>query len=98
MQNANLEAHSLQHHMIRIGHHLLLLGHRNRDPVLRAYVCESLHSLFTGEEWIVFCPQLVQALKWDILDDNALIRLLFTQSIRDKRFAYTFYWQLQVFI
>ena len=48
------------------------------------------------EEWILYCPQFIQALKWDIHDDNALIRALFMNALRNSEFAYRLYWQLQV--
>ena len=95
-QNGSLESQSLSHHSTRLSHLFLLLGHRNQDIVLRDYVCDILIKSLSQEEWILYCPQLVQALKWDIHDDNALIRGLFTNALRNSEFAYRLYWQLQV--
>ena len=83
-------------HVSVLGRLLLLLGRRNQDPVMREMVCDYLRDHLTEDEWILFCPQLVQALKWDLLPNNALIRHLLCQALRDRSFAYNLYWQLQV--
>ena len=83
-------------HVSVLGRVLLLLGRRNQDPVMREMVCDYLRDHLTDDEWILFCPQFVQALKWDLLPNNDLIRHLLCQALRDRSFAYNLYWQLQV--
>lgn len=95
-EETSLETPSSSQHYVQIGNLLLLLGHRNQDPLLREIVCETLKRQLSEDEWILFCPQLVQALKWDLLDDNALIRSMLIQALCSRTFAYVLYWQFQV--
>lgn len=92
-----IEAPSSSQHSIRIGKLLLLLGLRNQDPFLREIVCETLYQQLSEDDWILFCPQLVQALKWDVHEDNALIRFMFLHALQSRSFAYVLYWELQVY-
>ena len=93
---AYIETLSSSQHSIHIGKLLLLLGHRNQDPFLREIVCETLYQQLSEDAWILFCPQLVQALKWDLHKDNALIRFMLLHALHSRSFAYILYWELQV--
>ena len=90
-----MEEGNLHHHQI-VGHLLLLLGRANCDVVLREMVVRELDAIISHEELILYASQLLQATKWEVFDNNALIRLLLRRSIEYEDFAYVLYWQLQV--
>lgn len=91
-----MEEGNLHHHQI-VGHLLLLLGRANCDVVLREMVVRELDAIISHEELILYASQLLQAIKWEVFDNNALIRLLLRRSIEYEDFAYVLYWQLQVY-
>ena len=90
-----LEEGNLHHHQI-VGRLLLLLGRTNCDVILREMVVKELDATLSHEEYILYASQLLQATKWEVFDNNALIRLLLRQAIEYEDFAYVLYWQLQV--
>ena len=63
---------------------------------MREIVVRELDAILSHEEYILYASQLLQATKWEVYDNNALIRLLLRQAIEFEDFAYVLYWQLQV--
>ena len=94
--SSSLEANAPQNHHDLVGKLLLLLSRRNGDRVLREMVVRQLEQISSNDECVLYASQLVQALKWDTHDFNALIRFLLRKALECSEFAHALYWQLQV--
>ena len=90
-----MEEGNLHHHQV-VGHLLLLLGRANCDVIMREIVVRELDAILSHEEYILYASQLLQATKWEVFDNNALIRLLLRQAIEFEDCAHVLNWQLQV--
>ena len=59
---------------------------------LRKLAVESLKSFLKNEELIIYLPQLLQALKYEHLNNSALAKMLLEAASKNIRFAHRLYW------
>jgi phosphatidylinositol-4,5-bisphosphate 3-kinase len=73
---------------------LLLLSHRFADPGVREHAVSLLVEL-SDEHIALYMLQLVQALEFELYEDNALIHFLLARAFREPRFlGHALFWQL----
>jgi phosphatidylinositol-4-phosphate 3-kinase len=59
---------------------------------LRKLAVESLKMFLKNEELILYLPQLLQAIKYEYLNNSALAKMLLECASKNIRFAHRLYW------
>ncbi|XP_053305716.1 phosphatidylinositol 4-phosphate 3-kinase C2 domain-containing subunit alpha [Spea bombifrons] len=74
---------------------LELLNGRFSDQEVRATAVRWIDAGLSDDELVDFLPQFVQALKYEIYLDNALVRFLLSRALGSIRVAHYLYWLLK---
>ncbi|KAM4617398.1 phosphatidylinositol 4-phosphate 3-kinase C2 domain-containing subunit alpha [Discoglossus pictus] len=74
---------------------LELLGSRFSDQEVRAAAIKWIEEAMSDDELTDILPQFVQALKYEIYLDSALVRFLLSRSLGNIRIAHYLYWLLK---
>ncbi|KAM8939064.1 phosphatidylinositol 4-phosphate 3-kinase C2 domain-containing subunit alpha isoform 2-T2 [Pelodytes ibericus] len=74
---------------------LELLNARFSDQEVRSMAVKWIDSALSDDELTDFLPQFVQALKYEIYLDNALVRFLLSRALGTIRIAHYLYWLLK---
>ncbi|KAM4721293.1 phosphatidylinositol 4-phosphate 3-kinase C2 domain-containing subunit alpha [Rhinophrynus dorsalis] len=74
---------------------LELLDSRFSDQEVRSLAIKWMEEALSDDELVDFLPQFVQALKFELYLDNALVRFLLTRALGNIRIAHYLYWLLK---
>ncbi|XP_078537168.1 phosphatidylinositol 4-phosphate 3-kinase C2 domain-containing subunit alpha [Lissotriton helveticus] len=72
-----------------------LLDSRFADQEVRTIAVNWIEAMISDDELGDFLPQFVQALKYEIYLDNALVRFLLSRALGNIRIAHYLYWLLK---
>ncbi|OHS93043.1 Phosphatidylinositol 3- and 4-kinase family protein [Tritrichomonas foetus] len=73
---------------------LSLLDADFADPLVRKYAVDCLEG-FTDDDIMLYMLQIVQALKYELYDDNPLVAFLFRRGLAEPKFlGHQLFWQL----